>query len=81
MGPYIEACKERIIDIMNKVRDLYPHYRIKFSVVAYRDFCDIEKAHFETFQFSDNLLDCVNFLENLEAKGGGDIPEDLAGGL
>jgi hypothetical protein len=50
------------------------------SIVAYRDHCDGDKIQ-EIFPFSDDIEACSLFLKKLHAMGGGDCPEDVAGGF
>jgi hypothetical protein len=48
--------------------------------VAYRDHCDGDKIE-EVLPFTNDIAKCQRFIAQLEAMGGGDGPEDLAGGF
>ncbi len=47
------------------------------SIICYRDYSD--KVQFEILPFTTDLSLPEKFLEKIEAKGGGDAPEDVAG--
>jgi len=49
-------------------------------VIAYRDFCD-GANRMQIHNFSTDIDAGVTFLTGLRAQGGGDFPEDVAGGL
>ena len=78
MGWALDEIKARIGDIVRAVRTLVPTAR--FGFVAYRDRDDPEFAvRLEPLTFSTaNLSD---FLDPLEADGGGDVWEDIGAGL
>ena len=80
MGTWIEACKREIKAIIDCVRNQHFNIQIRVSVVAYRDHCDGNKIE-EVFKFSDNIAACQKFISQLQATGGGDGPEDVAGGF
>lgn len=80
MGSWIEACKKEIKSIIDCVRNQHFNIQIRVSIVAYRDHCDGELIK-EIFPFSQNIEGCQAFLKKLIATGGGDGPEDVAGGF
>jgi hypothetical protein len=80
MGSWINACKQEIRAIIDCVRNQHFNIKIRVSIVAYRDHCDGDMIS-EVFGFSDNIEACQKFLKNLDATGGGDLPEDVAGGF
>lgn len=53
------------------------------AMVAYRDHCSPSSERFEVFPFTglDGAEDFKDFLEDIQCSGGGDGPEDVAGGL
>lgn len=91
MGPYIEGTKKEIVKFIdsikeNCVNDLkkLPNYQedkteleFQVAVIAYRDFCD--KIHFETIDFTTDIISVENQLAQIRADGGGDEPEDVQG--
>ena len=78
MGWALSEIKGRINDIVRAVRTLVPTAR--FGFVAYRDRDDPEfNVRMQALTFSTaNLSD---FLDPLQADGGGDISEDIGAGL
>lgn len=83
MGQWINHSK---VIITNLLRDLSRECKmtIRASFVSYKDFGD--NYHLDTHDWvstnDNNGLDSlVNFISNLFPSGGGDVPEDLAGGL
>ncbi len=80
MGCWIEACKKEIKSIIDCVRNQHFGIQIRVSIVAYRDHCDGDRIK-EIFPFSNDIVACRKFLERLDACGGGDCPEDVAGGF
>jgi hypothetical protein len=78
MGWAIDEIKDRIYDIVRTVRTLVPTAR--FGLVAYRDHDDPEfLVRIEPLTFSTGKLH--RFLDPLEAKGGGDIMEEINAGI
>ena len=80
MGSWINTCKQEIKAIIDCVRNQHFNIKIRISIVAYRDHCDGEDIS-EVFRFSDDIAACQKFLKDLRATGGGDMPEDVAGGF
>eukprot|EP00026_Physarum_polycephalum_P008691 Phypoly_transcript_08787.p1 GENE.Phypoly_transcript_08787~~Phypoly_transcript_08787.p1 ORF type:complete len:391 (+),score=66.47 Phypoly_transcript_08787:177-1349(+) len=82
MGSFISAAKEKILEIITKVETIEPTSIMRVSFVGYRDYGDgalqhekvdfVEKASMEVIR--TKLAACP-------ATGGGDGPEDIAGGL
>lgn len=77
MGSYITMAKNKIKDIIQQVKDLYPHSAIRIGIVGYRDFND--QPPFEILPFIEKVDEAKAFLDKLKASGGGDIPEDVNG--
>lgn len=76
MGPWIEAAKSTIKEMIAALPAEEPHKRV--AIVAYRDFGDGEP---EVHAFSEDIEAATNFLDRQTARGGNDEPEDVAGGL
>ena len=49
-------------------------------MIAYRDHCDGKDIE-EIFPFNENIDKAKDFISQLRARGGGDGPEDVAGGF
>jgi hypothetical protein len=80
MASWIEASKKEIKSIIECIRNQYFGIEIRLSVVAYRDHCDGKDIE-EVFPFSTNVDSAKSFISQLRATGGGDGPEDVAGGF
>jgi hypothetical protein len=81
MGWCIKACKEKIVEIIRKGIAIIPQNGfIRVSIVAYRDHCD-QDSRIEVFHFANHteIEQMERFISNIAAKGGGDLPEDVAG--
>jgi hypothetical protein len=77
----IESVKENIIyiavNLMNKTNmDIYD---LSLAAIFYRDPIDSPDDYHEIFDFDRNALNFRTFVENIEAIGGADGPEDWAG--
>ncbi|KAI8833350.1 hypothetical protein BC829DRAFT_407947 [Chytridium lagenaria] len=79
MDKYIENARETLINIMAKVGDQVPNFEPRVAFIGYRDYND--KDRFEMMDFTTNLTQLVDFIGKVKAKGGGDYPEDVKGGL
>lgn len=77
MGPWIHEAKTKIVDMMNALQEDHG-VRIKVALVAYRDYGDTE--HFKIVDFT-TAEDIQGVLEGIEAEGGEDEAEDVAGAL
>jgi len=78
MGWLIADVKERVYSLAAWIRDLVPVTR--FGVVAYRD--DDDPEFLVRVQPLTLRIEAVHaFLDRLEARGGGDIPEGVVAGL
>ena len=77
MGPSIEAAKQKVKVFMTRS---YPGVNaIRIAFVAYRDFGDSNQ--FEILDFTSNVEEAVIFVDSLSASGGGDMPENVFGGM
>ncbi|KAK9851373.1 hypothetical protein WJX84_010889 [Apatococcus fuscideae] len=93
MQPWIAAARQQIRSITEaivpKVKETVPEVQLalKFGLVAYRDYEDVlpgAASHIHSFgDLTDNPEDLKNWLESEKCKpyGGGDLPEDVLGGL
>lgn len=59
---------------------LFPQFKFRFAAVMYRDPVTVREVH-QIFDFSENVTKLVNFFSTVYASGGGDTPEDVAGGF
>jgi hypothetical protein len=75
MGPYIQSTKRQVRNIMESLKQAIPYSTFLFGAVIYRDFGDIDQ--YEVYPFQEDITESIR---NVEPYGGGDIPEDVAGG-
>lgn len=77
MGPWIEAAKERIVETMKTVQRNYPTYTMYAAFIGYRDFHDHDQ--FIKYDFTYNIQRLQEDIIDIEADGGDDTCEDVAG--
>lgn len=75
MGPYIESAKRQARNIATTLKEENPDSNFLFGAVFYRDFSDSQQ--FIVVPFTDDITDRIR---HIDARGGGDIPENVAGG-
>ncbi|CAF3998377.1 unnamed protein product, partial [Rotaria sp. Silwood1] len=70
-----------ITEIKRQINEKYPSLKLKlnFAIVGYRDITD--RPQYETLNFTHDEDKVIEFLNKLQAKGGGDCPEDVLGAL
>ncbi len=78
MGWLIDEVKTRVRHLSNWIRSLVPTTR--FGVVAYRDHDDPEFVT-QVRKLTLSVRKVKRFLEDLETRGGGDLPEAVGAGL
>jgi len=80
MSSWIKACKTQLNDIVNLISKHYPHITVNIAFVGYHDIAD--DPRFEILPFTTDVEKVKHFInENVLARGGGDIPEDVCGGM
>lgn len=80
MGPYISACKVKVVEIADKVMESLPGTDVKTAFVGYRDFDHGADNHFTVCDFTDAAA-VKRFVEEVQPIGGCDTAEDVAGGI
>ena len=78
MDPWIEKVKNTIHEIIDKaIKECEEEGSLKCRVcfVGYRDIKDSRR--FEVLPFCDNIDEVKNFISQVKAEGGNDIPEDM----
>jgi hypothetical protein len=80
MGQWIQAAKDQIETIVEKTQQEYAKSDLRFQVafVGYRDYGD--EVPYEVILFT-NVEEFLSKMRRVEAVGGDDIAEDVAGGL
>lgn len=79
MSTWINAVKKELKDIVIYILDSNPYADIQISFVGYRDIKD--SVRFEIMNFTSDIDSLVTFIDEVQATGGGDTAEDIAGGL
>ena len=79
MGSYIAGAKNDIQNIVDAITLSYEN-KIRVAFIAYRDHCD-GADRIERLDFTEDITEFERFVGLLAAKGGGDAPEDVLGGL
>lgn len=79
MGDWIENTKDTLIQVIDTVVEKNPELQVRVAFVGFRDFVDDEI--FTVHDFTFDLENMKDFISNLRATGGGDLPEDVAGGI
>ncbi|CAI2181312.1 11012_t:CDS:1 [Funneliformis geosporum] len=80
MSSHISAAKDCIIQVVDYMERTNPSIKIWVGFCGYRDYCDGHKR-LETFNFTDSYDQFRRYVRNVQATGGGDVPEDVLGGL
>ena len=82
MGCYLSETKRNIKKIVEEISEQNPGSKIRIGFVGYRDFdTPDEKRNYERIEFTENIDNFIDSLKNFHCFGGGDQPEDVAGGL
>ena len=80
MSSYIKAAKDETQNISKELRNLYPEYHFQYGYVFYRDPIDSHDDIHEIIDLTDQVNNLPEKIKKIEAYGGGDLPEDWAGG-
>ncbi|KAI1694506.1 alpha-protein kinase vwkA [Ditylenchus destructor] len=88
MASYINGVRDSIFKIVEKLTEKHVTFagrgtaiakKVSLAFVGYRDFCDA--TQFELLPFTESAEDFRQFCSKISASGGGDLPEDVFGGL
>lgn len=79
MSTWIEAAKATSMSTVQRLRSAVPNATFKLGFVGYRDFGDADAII--TVPLTEDVAACEARLRSVHADGGGDTPEDMAGGL
>ena len=79
MSPHIISVKQTVKIIVRNILKTNKSLSLRLAAVAHRDIRD--KNRFEIFDFNKSIKLFESFLGRLEAIGGDDGPEDLAGAI
>ena len=81
MGMWLGEAKNNITTIIEEITDSNPCANIRISFVGYRDYVEVSKpeGQYVSIDFTGNIHEVEEFISNIDAYGGGDEPEDIAG--
>ena len=80
MAPYIESAKAQVRSVLDDISSKFLHQaEVRIAVVGYKDHFDRPNVQF--LDFTPHVETVRSFLNTLQARGGGDAPEDVLGGL
>lgn len=79
MGMWLTEAKANIDSIITEITENNPCSKIRVSFIGYRDYDDRIKGDFICKDFTENVEEVKKFIKDLDAYGGGDEPEDIAG--
>eukprot|EP00752_Nemacystus_decipiens_P005758 g5207.t1 len=82
MQSWIDQAKTKLVDIINQAKNDVSNLHLRVAFVGYRDFGD--KVQYEgpyDFHTEADMPKLLSKLKHIRAKGGHDVPEDVAGGL
>lgn len=75
MGPWIDAARNKILDLLEELCDKHSNFKIYAAFIGYRDFGE----QWYTVDFTKNHTKIHDVIMNIDALGGGDAAEDVAG--
>ncbi|MFC1697418.1 VWA domain-containing protein [Nanoarchaeota archaeon] len=82
MGDEIREVKTHLVKIIKEVRDGNPTPDLRVGIVAYRDHSDEQKSYVsKSFDLTDDIDEAIDFINKLDANGGGDYEEAVDEGL
>lgn len=79
MQRHINAARDNVQKIVKASQAKYNNNKIRVGFVGYRDYMDAER--FIVTPFSTETEKVIEEMKKIFASGGGDIPEDVHGGL
>lgn len=79
MSGHISAAKKQVSDIVSRLKEKGCQI-MAIAFVGYKDWCDGDD-HFEVLPFTSSITAFQTKLDSISATGGGDLPEDVLGGL
>ena len=77
MQPWIDAAKDKIVETLSNIQRRYTDSEISAAFIGYRDFDDDEQ--FIKINFTKNIEELRDSILDIEAEGGDDVCEDVAG--
>lgn len=79
MEPYFGAVKGQFKSLIHDIRAAFNEAQVRIAIVGYKDHSDTPNIEFLDFTLSIDRM--CSFLNDLNATGGDDAPEDVLGGI
>ena len=80
MGQYIHEVRDHISDMAHAVVDEFPNCTVRVAFVGYRDYTEADKR-LQVLNMTNDTKEFVEFVGKIKPFAGGDVPEDVLGGL
>ena len=80
MSSWISKCQEELKNIIDTIKEANPYSEVNIGFVGYRDHCDGDNR-LTVHPFTQDINAIKDFISTQRAFGGGDLPEDVVGGL
>lgn len=81
MQDHLNATKDSVLKLVERLRKQYGHLRLHFGCVRYTDFDQPAASRTSFLQFTEKPTEFQTFVGAIKATGGGDAAEDVFGGL
>ncbi|MFH1073253.1 MAG: vWA domain-containing protein [Nanoarchaeota archaeon] len=82
MADEIRSVKTHLVDLVETIQKGSPRPDIRIGLVSYRDFPPEERKYAtQEYDLTHDTQTMLEHIRNLEARGGGDLPEAVATGL
>jgi hypothetical protein len=78
MGPFIDAARDNMRDLVDGLAKLYPDIPLRVAFVGYRDHCD-GLQRLAVLRLTTDLSAFHKIICEQRPTGGGDGPEDVHG--
>jgi len=81
MGSYIQSAKENITSIIEQIQ-ASEQRDVQFALISYRDHPPQDNSYVtQVFDFTPSVRKAKEYVQTMEAQGGGDTPEAVAAAL
>ncbi len=80
MDEYLNQAKKEMEDMIKIIQKACPTADVFIGFIGYRDYNDLDLGkEYVDIDFTQNYKSVIESIKDVEADGGGDVPEDLAG--
>ena len=79
MGTFLQAAKNNLINIINRIILECPGIDINIGFIGYRDIYEFSFGGYSEIDFTKNYTYVKEIIDSVYADGGADAPEDIAG--